>query len=931
MLMWRQAWWSALLVGLVGGFFAVEGWAQNGYEILGERKRWHPVTIQVYGPQADEQGDPNPFLDYRFNVEITAPDGTVHVVPGFFAADGDAANTSATSGNVWWAIFTPDQTGTYQFRVSFRQGTQVAISLDPNAGTPIAPDGLAGSFTIGETDKSPPDFRARGVLRYVGTRYFRFDDGTYFLKGGAGSPENFLAYGGFDNTDAKDGRRGLPTGVHEYTPHINDWKPGDPTWKDGLGKGIIGAINYLASEGVNSQYFLTMNVGGDGNDVFPWIDKNVHDRFDVSKLAQWDIVFQHMQRKGILLHVITQETENDDLLDGGELGVTRKLYYRELVARFAYHPALIWNLGEENTNTMAQQKAFAEYIRALDPYDHPIVVHTFPGKWEEVYEPLLGYANLEGASIQSGLLDNGYQLTSTWVTRSAAAGHPWVVMIDESGNPGAGCMPDGSDTNQDECRKGILWANLMAGGGGVEWYFGYNYPHNDLNLEDYRSRDRLWDYTRFARQFFEEHLPFWEMEPVTPRSAGAPSDAYVLVQPDGQGWKRAALYFPTGQGTVRPPEGIYDVYWFDPRNGGALQQTSLRQITGGQSITLEPPGANGQDWAVLLVRSDTGGGVGALEAEPEILDFGTVEVGETVRQTLTLRNVGAGPLTLAALALKGAGSNAFAIAEQPALPMDLPGGQEVGLTLQFTPDAATTYEGTLELMDVTGAVLHTVPLRGRGQESGGEPLAVTALVLVDAATDTDLFVLRPDTVLQEEDLPEAINIRAEVQGSAGSVVFWVNEVQVRTENEAPYTLAGDDRGDYQPWEYDSGIYMIRAVPYTEDGGNGTAGRALSLTFEIRRHTVAAETRKPAEAPLLVIFPHPVQDQGQVRVVLPGPQSVHLALYDMLGRSVRVLYAGHLSGGAHTFPLRTSGLAAGRYLCRLETRDGTYVRTVTVLP
>jgi len=125
--------------------------------------------------------------------------------------------------------------------------------------------------------------------------------------------------------------------------------------------------------------------------------------------------------------------------------------------------------------------------------------------------------------------------------------------------------------------------------------------------------------------------------------------------------------------------------------------------------------------------------------------------------------------------------------------------------------------------------------------------------------------------------------------------------------------------------------MIRAVPYTEDGGNGTAGRALSLTFEIRRHTVAAETRKPAEAPLLVIFPHPVQDQGQVRVVLPGPQSVHLALYDMLGRSVRVLYAGHLSGGAHTFPLRTSGLAAGRYLCRLETRDGTYVRTVTVLP
>ncbi|WP_054682639.1 choice-of-anchor D domain-containing protein [Rhodothermus marinus] len=719
--------------------------------------------------------------------------------PAFFAADGDAANTSATSGNVWQAIFTPDQTGTYQFRVSFRQGAQVAISLDPDAGTPIAPDGLTGSFTIGETDKSPPDFRARGMLRYVGTRYFRFDDGTYFLKGGAGSPENFLAHAEFDNTiDHGGAANDLSDGLHHYGQHISDWKNGDPTWKNGLGKGIIGAVNCLASEGVNSLYFLTMNVNGDGREVYPWTSYGERFRFDVSKLAQWDIVFRHMQQKGILLHVITQEQENDQLLDGGDLGVMRKLYYRELVARFAYHPALIWNLGEENTNTTAQQKAFAEYIRALDPYDHPIVVHTFPQDHEKVYAPLLGYPNVEGPSLQLSKMEGGYAATLTWVERSASAGRPWVVMLDEPGNAAVGCSPDGSNNNHYECRTEALWANLMAGGGGVEWYFGYQRPHNDLDLEDFRSRDRLWDYTRFARQFFEEHLPFWEMEPIAAADAGAPADAYVLVQPDGQGWKRAALYFPTGQGTVRPPEGTYEVYWFDPRNGGALQQTSPYQITGGQSVTLAPPSANGQDWAVLLVRSDTGGGVGALEAEPEMLDFGTVEVGETVRQTLTLRNVGVGPLTLAALALKGAGSNVFAIAEQPALPMDLPGGQEVGLTLQFTPDTATTYEGMLELMDATGAVLHAVPLRGRGQESGVEQLAVTALVLVDATTDSDLFVLRPDTVLQEENLPGAINIRAEVQGSVGSVVFWVNEVPVRTENEAPYTLAGDDRGDYQP-------------------------------------------------------------------------------------------------------------------------------------
>ncbi len=52
----------------------------------------------------------------------------------------------------------------------------------------------------------------------------------------------------------------------------------------------------------------------------------------------------------------------------------------------------------------------------------------------------------------------------------------------------------------------------MAGGSGVEWYFGYKFPHNDLNCEDWRSRDHLWDLTRYAVEFFHEYLPFTEMK-----------------------------------------------------------------------------------------------------------------------------------------------------------------------------------------------------------------------------------------------------------------------------------------------------------------------------------------------------------------------------------------------------------------------------------
>src|SRR5690606_26153879 len=112
-------------------------------------------------------------------------------------------------------------------------------------------------------------------------------------------------------------------------------------------------INYLASKGLNVFSFLTLNIGGDDKNVFPYIKYNetlssspVNDRlrFDVSKLDQWEVVFEHAETLGMFLHFKLQETEVDMLLDGGKLGVERKLYYREMIARFGHHLALNWNL-----------------------------------------------------------------------------------------------------------------------------------------------------------------------------------------------------------------------------------------------------------------------------------------------------------------------------------------------------------------------------------------------------------------------------------------------------------------------------------------------------------------------------------------------------------------------------------------------------------
>ena len=46
------------------------------------------------GPAASETATPNPFTDYRLNVTFKNGD-TTYRVPGYYAADGDAAETGA--------------------------------------------------------------------------------------------------------------------------------------------------------------------------------------------------------------------------------------------------------------------------------------------------------------------------------------------------------------------------------------------------------------------------------------------------------------------------------------------------------------------------------------------------------------------------------------------------------------------------------------------------------------------------------------------------------------------------------------------------------------------------------------------------------------------------------------------------------------------
>ncbi len=564
---------------------------ENTVQVEGELKQWHKVTLVLNGPETSEWAKENPFLDYKLDVTFTNGNKT-YVVPGFYAADGNAAETSADEGNTWNVRFRPDKTGTWNYKISFRKGEDIVVKEGKDLGEPTQWDGLDGSFEVAKSDKKGEDFRAKGRIINGGNGYFVFQDSEeIWIKNGADSPENFLAYTDFDQTSrfslkstVREGEADPKKSLHKYETHILDWKKSNPTWQEGKGKGIIGALNYLDSKGVNSVYMLTMNILGDGKDVWPYTEHNERYRFDCSKLDQWEIVFDYMDQLGMMQHFVLQETENENLLDAGNTDVQRKLYLRELIARFGHHPAVTWNIGEENGpaewtpvgQTHEQKVAMVDFLKATNPYSNIVVVHTHSNdeKQDEYLTPFLGYENLDGASMQIGNPQKVHERIKKWVSESEKADKSWLVNLDEIGPAWKGIMPDSHDARHDTVRHYVLWGALMGGGSGVEWYFGYRYPHNDLNLEDFRSRENWWNQSKLATQFIG-NLPLRKMQnhDELVKAEGAwclanPGNLYVVYLPAGT--KNAQLELAGNK--------TFSVQWFNPREGGNLQNGSIKSI-----------------------------------------------------------------------------------------------------------------------------------------------------------------------------------------------------------------------------------------------------------------------------------------------------------------------------------------------------------------
>jgi Domain of unknown function (DUF5060) len=593
------------------------------------------VTLSIEGPQMDERTGGNPFADVRLDVTFTQGKQS-WTIPGYFAGCKDAADSSCSGGNIWRAHFLPMVAGDYQWKVRFREGKDVVFQ--EYDGKNLPGNNAKGSFTVSAMQKDP--IKARGLIRYTGESYYRYSgDNSIFFKFGPDAPENMLAFEDFDNTTNFKGLR------KNWVHHAGDYKPDAKPhlWGKGKkGKNILGMLRYVADQKLNGISALTWNTSGDDRNVFPhllavpaadyekmvaadqWRKGVVQDRFDLSKLAQWERVFSYADKLGLHINMKLQETENDSLMDDGAHGRARKLYLREMVARFGHYLGVTWNLGEENVQRPAEIAHMSYYIDALDAYDRPIVLHSYPPQ-KERYRAFLGTASaINGLSLQSNLGPARDEMTR-WRMESDLAGKPWVLSWDEQGPAKGGTGVDEEypaaklPSERKEvvprgvARREVIWNALLSGANGGEAYYGYQTGCTDLDCQDHRTRANLWKDAAPALDFFRTHvgdkaLSMRNFDDLTDRDDkdyvfAEPGRIYVVMKAE----KQIAIQMPG-------ISGRFSIDWYDAINGGALQKGSIAELAlnegfNGKSsnptapvVIGDPPAGGSGEWIALVRR-----------------------------------------------------------------------------------------------------------------------------------------------------------------------------------------------------------------------------------------------------------------------------------------------------------------------------------------
>lgn len=132
----------------------------------------------------------------------------------------------------------------------------------------------------------------------------------------------------------------------------------------------------------------------------------------------------------------------------------------------------------------------------------------------------------------------------------------------------------------------------------------------------------------------------------------------------------------------------------------------------------------------------------------------------------------------------------------------------------------------------------------------------------------------------------------------------------------------------------AGVTEGRAPIHLSEGGN-SAYLPVTYYFDDLRIVegtvgVESEIQKPTAYELSQNYPNPFNPETTIEFTLPVSSKVRLALYDILGREVKIMASGNFNAGRHQIKLNASNLASGVYFYKLEANDFISVKKLVLM-
>ncbi len=325
----------------------------------------------------------------------------------------------------------------------------------------------------------------------------------------------------------------------------------------------------------------------------------------------------------------------------------------------------------------------------------------------------------------------------------------------------------------------------------------------------------------------------------------------------------------------------------------------------------------------LEIYEIEGGLLPEISLSTSLLDFGAVPVGAQSNLPLTIYNIGSDTLVLYEITTS---DPVFTTDFNPADSLIAP-GDNLLLTVTFTPEELTPYNGTLSIEN--NDVYTTVVLQGEGNEGMAITLTPYNPPIIIPQTggsfDFHIAVVNSQPVPQTFDtwimvtLPNGMQY-GPVLGPVNLTLSGGESINRDRTQSVPggappgtYTYTAYV-GDYpiEIWDQDS--FPFEKLP----GGTGALVSDWENFGESFDPWLSVVPEKiPDEYALQAAFPNPFNPVTSLSFALPEAAEVNLSVYDISGRRVVTLIDGWNDAGIHEVTFDASGLASGIYLYRFH--------------